>query len=222
MRIVLANSKPSHLGVEQKCKELFNSINLNKKSELTYEQLNDIKPDYVFFIHWSYIIPKKIHENFNCIVFHMTDLPYGRGGSPLQNLISRGHTQTVISAIKVEEGIDTGPIFMKKPLSLNGTAEEIFLRSGKILISMIEEIIVNNPKPVEQTGQVEIFKRRNPDESDIRDLADIETVYNFIRMLDADRYPKAFIETEFFRFEFSRASIKVDGIIADVKIINKS
>ena len=32
---------------------------------------------------------QEIHENYKCIIFHMTDLPFGRGGSPLQNLISR-------------------------------------------------------------------------------------------------------------------------------------
>ncbi len=60
------------------------------KKSLTYEKVNDFKPEYIFFPHWSWIIPSEIYENFKCIVFHMTDLPYGRGGSPLQNLISRG------------------------------------------------------------------------------------------------------------------------------------
>jgi len=37
-----------------------------------------------------WIILKEIFENYEIILFHMTDLPYGRGGSPLQNLIVRG------------------------------------------------------------------------------------------------------------------------------------
>jgi len=44
----------------------------------------------------------------------MTDLPFGRGGSPLQNLIERGIKKTKISAIKVDGGIDTGDIFFKR------------------------------------------------------------------------------------------------------------
>jgi len=56
----------------------------------------------------------------------MTDLPLGRGGSPLQNLIERGIEKTKISALKVEDGVDTGDIFIKEPLNLKGTAEEIF------------------------------------------------------------------------------------------------
>ena len=47
----------------------------------------------------------------------MTDLPYGRGGSPLQNLIVRGHKHTMISAIKCVKELDAGPIYLKKPLT---------------------------------------------------------------------------------------------------------
>ncbi len=221
MNIIIANSNPVHLEIERKCQELFNSFIINEKHELSFEKLNELKPDYIFFPHWSYIISKKIFKNFNCIVFHMTDLPYGRGGSPLQNLIMRGHTETVISALKVEEGIDTGPIYLKKSLSLAGTAEEIFLRAGQIILKMIEEIIKNKIIPVTQEGEVTVFTRRTPNESNIQNIADMETLYNHIRMLDAETYPKAFIETNFLKFEFSRASLKIDGIIADVKITKK-
>lgn len=44
----------------------------------------------------------------------MTDLPYGRGGSPLQNLIVRNHYKTKISEIRVKKEIDSGPIYLKK------------------------------------------------------------------------------------------------------------
>ena len=88
-------------------------------------------------------------------------------------------------------------------------------------MKMIKEIISKNPKPIAQKGKPFLFKRRTPDESNIQTVSDVKTVYNFIRMLDAVGYPKAFIETEFFKFEFSRASLKKDGLLADVKIIKK-
>ena len=49
----------------------------------------------------------------------MTDLPYGRGGSPLQNLIVRGHKETKISAIKVVKELDAGPVLSSLELMLN-------------------------------------------------------------------------------------------------------
>lgn len=45
--------------------------------------LNRTTPKYIFFIHWSWIVPSVILEKFECVCFHMTDLPFGRGGSPL-------------------------------------------------------------------------------------------------------------------------------------------
>ena len=57
---------------------------------ISLEYLERINPRCIFFPHWSHRIPKEVHDRFECIVFHMTDLPFGRGGSPLQNLIARG------------------------------------------------------------------------------------------------------------------------------------
>lgn len=222
MKILIANSNPIH---QQTCFDIarmYKSTSIvNSKKDLNFNSIELAHPDYIFFLHWPHMIPAEIYNNFNCVVFHMTDLPYGRGGSPLQNLILEGHQHTKISALKVQAGIDTGPLFLKRNLSLAGTAEEIFLRAGKIMVEMIIEIINTQPIPKDQEGEVTLFKRRTPEESSIQFLSDIEKVYDFIRMLDAEGYPKAFIETESFIFEFSRASIKSDGIFADVKIKKK-
>ena len=71
--------------------------------------------------------PKSIWGTWPTVIFHMTDLPYGRGGSPLQNLIKRKHRTTKITAILCDDGLDTGDIYLKEDLSLEGSAEEIFL-----------------------------------------------------------------------------------------------
>lgn len=197
-------------------------LHITQKEDFTAEKLAEIKPQYVFIPHWSYIIPKEIFENHTCVVFHMTDLPFGRGGSPLQNLIVRGLTETKISAIKVEEGLDTGDVYLKRPVSLHGTAEEIFIRMATVIKGMIEEIIVNNTQPVQQQGEPTVFKRRKPEDSNIAHLETIEQLYDYIRMLDCEGYPNAFVEIDKFRLEFTRASLKGDeSIIADVRITKK-
>ena len=61
----------------------------------------------------------------------MTDLPYGRGGSPLQNLIIRGHKKTKISALRMVNELDAGPIYFKRSLSLNGNAQKIYSSCSK-------------------------------------------------------------------------------------------
>lgn len=222
MKIVIVNSNPIHNKIERELVDKYEYIKvIHTRHELTEDKLTAYQPDYLFFLHWSWIIPREIYEKYTCIVFHMTDLPFGRGGSPLQNLIVRGISETKLSAIRVEEGIDTGAIYVKKPLALLGTAEEIFLRAGKLMVSMIEEITTIDLQPVPQTGEPTFFKRRTPEESNITMVSELEKLYDYIRMLDADGYPKAYIETEYFKFEFSRASIKANEVIADVRIIKK-
>lgn len=194
---------------------------ISNKEELTVARLRELKPRYVFFPHWSHMIPAEIYDNFECVIFHMTDLPFGRGGSPLQNLITRGIYETKISALRCTAGIDAGPIYMKEPLTLHGTAEEIYLRAAKIIGEMIALIVKNEPTPAPQTGQVVSFDRRKERDGNIAGLSDLEQAFDYIRMLDADGYPRAFIETEHFKFEFQRASLKQGKIISDVIITKK-
>ncbi|GHA30257.1 hypothetical protein GCM10007103_09480 [Salinimicrobium marinum] len=195
---------------------------IDEKDQFSFDELEELKPGKIFIPHWSYIIPASIYEKFECVVFHETDLPYGRGGSPIQNLIARGLNHTKITALKAGKGLDTGPIYLKKDLNLNGTTKEIFLRCSEIIEEMIEEIIQEGMEPVPQKGDVVEFKRRKPEDGNLNDLSETGKVYDFIRMLDCEGYPPAYIENENFRFEFTRASLKSEKeIIADVRIIKK-
>ena len=175
------------------------------------------KPKYIFYLHWSDKIPSEVIDNFDCVCFHMTDVPYGRGGSPLQNLISRGHQETKLTALKMVEQFDAGPVYLKSFLSLHGTAEEIYERSSYLAAAMIKEIIEQDIKPKEQEGEVTIFKRRKSSQSEIKSKNLSET-YDHIRMLDAEGYPKAFINYEGLRLEFSRACKYHGKIKCDVTI----
>jgi len=192
---------------------------IKNKKEFTFTRIKKMNPDCIFFPHWSWIIPKEIYENFKCVVFHMTDLPFGRGGSPLQNLISRGIYETKISAIKVMEKIDAGPIYLKRKVNLKGSATQILKNiSKKIIFNMIPYIIKKDPVPLPQKGKIVTFKRRKPFESDISKLHDIQKIYDYIRMLDAEGYPRAFFKTNKLKIEFFNASFDGKNLLADVKI----
>lgn len=195
---------------------------IQEKAELNMDKLNLIKPDYVFFPHWSYIIPKEIYENYKCIVFHMTDLPYGRGGSPLQNLIVRGVKKTKISAIRVIKELDEGPIYIKENLELLGSAASIFKSASDIIFNkMIPYIIENDPTPYEQTGEPVIFKRRTPKDSEILSDYSIEKIYDYIRMMDAEGYPNAFIRFGNYKLLFNNADLINGKISAEVEIVEE-
>jgi methionyl-tRNA formyltransferase len=222
---IILSEKLWHKDICENLKEIFKGDNwvfINCKAEFNIENLTNINPNKIFIPHWSSIISKNIYENFECIVFHMTDLPYGRGGSPLQNLIVRGHKETKISAIRVSKGIDTGDIYLKKSLQLKGTANEIFLKACPIIQNMISEIISKNIFPMPQEGEVVEFKRRCPEDGNISNIREMNLVYDYIRMLDCEGYPSAFIETEHLKFEFTGANYSVDNkLIANVRISKK-
>ena len=187
--------------------------------ELTVELVQKLEPRYIFFPHWNSIVPSEILAIVECVCFHETDLPYGRGGSPIQNLIKRGHVKTVITALRMTNKIDAGPIYMKRKLLLEGTAEEIFTRASDVVAKMILEIIKINPIPMPQKGRVVVFKRRTPDQSEIfLDMKSLKELFDHIRMLDADGYPKAFIKYGCFRIEFSKPTLLADAIEASIHI----
>lgn len=195
--------------------EKINSLSGNWHFVATPSELNELtqaglSPRYIFFPHWRWIVPTSITDNFECVCFHMTDVPFGRGGSPLQNLISRGYSKTVLTALKMDKGMDSGPVYMKRPLDLSGPASEIYMRAAKLSWTMIEDIILANPIPQEQKGPVVEFRRRKPEESKIPPNLDPNQIFDFIRMLDADGYPKAFMIRDNYRLEFDSAC-KIDG-----------
>lgn len=195
---------------------------ISKKENLTYENLLKINPKYIFFPHWSWIIPKEVYENFECVVFHMTDLPFGRGGTPLQNLLLQGIYKTKISAIRVTGELDAGPVYLKYPLDIgHGSAQEIYIRASKIIAEMISYILTENPKPKPQKGKIVVFRRRKPNESIIPKKLFGRRLYDFIRMLDAEGYPKAFFEHGKLKFEFTNAKLINDTVTAEVAITRK-
>ena len=186
------------------------------------EAVNEFAPHYIFFPQWYWKFPEAIFENYECVVFHMTDLPFGRGGSPLQNLILRGIYRTQLSAIRVVEVMDSGPVYLKHPLSLHGSATEIYIRASETTFEMIDEILESRLTPKNQKGEVVKFKRRTASESEIPPRDDLQDLYDFIRMLDAEGYPQAFLTHAGYRYEFSRASLRDGHIVADVMVVPMS
>lgn len=175
-------------------------------------------PRYVFFLHWSALVPASITERWECVCFHMADVPYGRGGSPLQNLVLRGHTDTVLTALRMTDELDAGPVYAKRPLSLAGTAEAVYVRATELSLELAGELVATNPVPVPQEGEPVVFRRRRPAESELPGDLDLDGVVDFIRMLDADGYPRAFVTQGGLRLELAAAARYADRVEARVVI----
>lgn len=179
---------------------------ITDKNDLTYGALHARDPKFVFLPHWSWIIPREIVDSFPCLVFHMTDLPFGRGGSPLQNLLVRGIYRTKVSALRASAELDAGPVYMKENLDISeGNADEILRRASDLSFSMMERILRENPEPKPQQGKVVKFERRTPSQSEIPAGLSVRQLYDYIRMLDGEGYPRAFLNIGSSRLELSQA-----------------
>lgn len=197
---------------------------INEKKDLSLSFLEAYKPKYIFFPHWSWIIPEDIYNNYNCIVFHSTDLPFGRGGSPLQNLIVRGIYDTKISAIKVCSGIDTGPVYFKESIDISeGSADEILRSISDIVFNkMIPRFLEADLVPVEQSGEAVSFKRRKPEQSKIPNGLSQRQIYDYIRMLDGEGYPAAFSKYDNGKVFYSNAKFEGDVVTAKAQFVEEA
>lgn len=226
MKIIIATVKSWNIERAQALQKQYEGVHdiviYTQKDEFTIENVRRVNPDYILLPHWSYFIPGEITDNWECVVFHMTDLPYGRGGSPLQNLIVRGHKETKISAIQVTEKLDGGPVYIKRPLSLEGSAQEIFVRCADIIFQeMIPVLLTEKVVPKPQEGEPVIFKRRKPEDSEITSDMELDKIYDYIRMLDAEGYPRAYIALGDYRLEFAKAELSSDGQELSASVVFK-
>lgn len=226
MRIIIATVKSWNIerakALQKQYENVHDIVLYTTKEEFTIDNVRIFNPDYIFMPHWSYLVSNEITDNYACVVFHMTDLPYGRGGSPLQNLIVRGHKETKISAIKVTQKLDGGPVYMKRPLSLEGSAQEIFVRCADIIFQeMLPNFLTEKIEPKPQEGEPVIFKRRKPEDGKITPDMELDKIYDYIRMLDAEGYPRAYMEFGDYKLEFEQAGLLADGQELSAKVIFK-
>ncbi len=186
---------------------------ISSQSELDPLILKSLKPRAIFFPHWRWKVPSEIVSAYECIAFHSTDLPSGRGGSPVQNMIQIGRSMTKLTAFRMTDELDAGPIYMQSDLSLAGPAHQIFERAASLIAEMIATIIDEWPTPKPQSGEATYYRRRTPAQSDIDTVSNSRELYDLIRMLDAPDYPLAFVESGKFRIEFQDATFKADGTV---------
>ena len=217
MKIVIACSKNwFSLDKDIFCKD--EVIFIKEKKDLTLQFLRGVSPKFVFFPHWNWFVDEEIIENFDCILFHTAPLPFGRGGSPIQNLILEEVKETPVCALKMTKTLDAGPIYCKKIISLSGRLEEIFERLNLSINLLIKKIVKQKLIPVPQKGQVKVFSRLSELDNEIPKYLPINKLYDRIRMLDADFYPSAYINYGNARLEFSNITLEDDKIYCTTQI----
>ena len=105
---------------------------------------------------YGLILPRPILEapKVGCINVHASLLPRWRGAAPIQRAILAGDTISGVTIMRMEEGLDTGPMLLKRELAIAGkTAGQVTTELGQLgaeaLISWIDDPSVPQAQPVD-------------------------------------------------------------------------
>lgn len=93
------------------------------KDQSEIEVFKQIECDITVVAAYGLIIPDSIlnHNKFGCVNVHPSNLPRWRGAAPIQRAMMAGDNTTGVCIMKMDSGIDTGPIYDKREFILDKT-----------------------------------------------------------------------------------------------------
>ncbi|MCA9364878.1 MAG: methionyl-tRNA formyltransferase [Candidatus Moranbacteria bacterium] len=118
----------------------------------TIEEFQKTKPDMVIVASYGKILPEEVlgTPGFGCINAHPSLLPKYRGPSPIQNTLLNGDTETGVTIMLMDTGMDTGPIIAqeKSTITPQDTTPELLERLGQQSANLLTKTL---PQWVERT-----------------------------------------------------------------------
>ncbi len=106
------------------------------KSEAVAEAFRAHKADVAVVVAYGLLLPKSILEapKFGCLNIHASLLPRWRGAAPIARAIMAGDAETGVSIMRMEEGLDTGPVALTErvPIAAETSAGDLHDRLAKL------------------------------------------------------------------------------------------
>jgi methionyl-tRNA formyltransferase len=132
------------------------------RDEKFISELRELKPDLIVVVAYGQILPQSILDlpKFRCLNVHTSLLPKYRGASPIQSAILNGETETGVTIMKMDAGLDTGEIISQSrmpvlPEDNSQTLHDRLAQLGaELLIETIPDYIAGkiSPKPQPAEG----------------------------------------------------------------------
>jgi methionyl-tRNA formyltransferase len=104
------------------------------------------------------IIPVSVLEQVPMVNLHFSLLPRWRGAAPVERAILAGDRETGVCLMKVEEGLDTGPVYAVRPVpidpevDLEGLRRELVTVGAELLVESLRGGVASPPEPQPQRG----------------------------------------------------------------------
>lgn len=90
------------------------------KAEAEQTSFADRKPDVAVVVAYGLILPLPVlvAPRFGCLNLHASALPRWRGAAPIHRAVMAGDTMTAATVMRMDEGLDTGPICLEEPVPI--------------------------------------------------------------------------------------------------------
>jgi methionyl-tRNA formyltransferase len=157
------------------------------------------------------VIPEILCRSRSNIVVHASELPKGKGMSPLTWQILEGKNQIPLTLFEAVEAIDAGPVYLRAHLDFQGNEllHEMQNAVGKKILEMCASFLNNWPQILSQgaiqTGKPSFYKKRKPEDSRLDPNLSLAKQFNLLRVVDNDRYPA------FFEWNGRRYILKIEA-----------
>ena len=173
---------------------------------LVNDHIKIIRGDILILLSCEKIF-KNLKLNKYNLVIHESDLPYGKGWSPLTYQVIEGKNKIPITIFEASKKIDSGKYYFKDYIFLDGNELicQIREKQAEKTFELIEKFIKNykNIKKKSQEGESSFYKKRNQENSKLDLNKSIKENFNLLRVVDNEKYPA------FFNYLGSKYIIKI-------------
>jgi len=180
-------------------KKYFRVFKNNKKFsfKITYNFRNIQKCDVLFLISFTKILPINVLQKVKLpLVVHESNLPSGRGCSPVLWEILNKKKHFYVSIIEVKKNMDSGKIILKKKFTIKpyDLYDEIRKKQSQSNIDIIKDFLKIYPKIKfkKQIGKPSYFRRRTTKDSELNINKSIKSQFNLMRINDNKEWPSYF------------------------------
>ena len=152
------------------------------------------KQDLVFVLSYTKILPDSfLKRNKLTLVVHSSKLPRDRGFAPLTYKVLQNSNIIFFSLFQVVKKVDSGNIFLRTKLKLNGTElyDELRKKQAETILNLIKKFLFKYPliKSSVQSGKTNYNKRRYPRDSELDINKNIKSQFNLMRVSDNEKFP---------------------------------
>jgi methionyl-tRNA formyltransferase len=174
-----------------------NLIDLGHRALLLHDENEVVQGDILCLLSCEKIF-KKLHLNKHNLVVHESDLPKGKGWSPVSWQVLEGKSFIPVTLFEATSTVDNGRIYNQMTLELQGHElwPEIKDKQGiitqQLILNFVNEYPNNHSR--EQVGDATYYAKRTPEHSQLDFHKTIAEQFNLFRVCDNERYPAFFIK----------------------------